>query len=215
MSADTFPAPPDDVLQGPGTVSPALDVEAWVLDTVLDEDGALYNPDHGHLAEGAARVAFLWCSDRYAKNGRVVLGTCQLGPPRGNAWNVARQRDQLETWFGAVPDFLVTLDARFFAGALAADRAAPALAVVEHELYHAAQKTDRYGDPAFDPDGRPVWAVRGHDVEEFVGVVRRYGLDTPGIRPMAAAIDHVREHGPDVVQATIDGLCGTCKQPVA
>ncbi|WP_412549259.1 putative metallopeptidase [Sinorhizobium medicae] len=30
--------------------------------------------------------------------------------------------------------------------------------------------------------GSPVFTIRGHNVEEFIGVVRRYGADAAGIR---------------------------------
>ncbi|WFU46213.1 putative metallopeptidase [Sinorhizobium terangae] len=46
------------------------------------------------------------------------------------------------------------------------------MALVEHELYHAAQETDASGAPKFSRStGRPVFVIRGQDVEEFVGVV--------------------------------------------
>lgn len=47
--------------------------------------------------------------------------------------------------------------------------------LVEHELYHITQATDDFGAPKFNKEGQPVLKLRGHDVEEFVGVVRRYG----------------------------------------
>ncbi|WP_414143867.1 putative metallopeptidase [Burkholderia territorii] len=46
--------------------------------------------------------------------------------------------------------------------------------MVEHELYHIGQRTDEFGAPAFMKDGMPKLSIRGHDVEEFVGIVRSY-----------------------------------------
>nr|WP_271894430.1 putative metallopeptidase [Phyllobacterium sp. IY22] len=47
---------------------------------------------------------------------------------------------------------------------------------MEHELYHAGQDRDSFGAPKFRKStGLPVFILRGHDIEEFIGVVRRYG----------------------------------------
>ncbi|WP_327437394.1 putative metallopeptidase [Sinorhizobium meliloti] len=35
--------------------------------------------------------------------------------------------------------------------------------------------------------GAPVFTIRGHNVEEFVGVVRRYGADAAGVRAIVDA----------------------------
>ncbi|PLU66264.1 hypothetical protein BMJ20_27740, partial [Sinorhizobium medicae] len=35
--------------------------------------------------------------------------------------------------------------------------------------------------------GAPVFTIRGHNVEEFVGVVRRYGADAAGVRAIVNA----------------------------
>ena len=219
-----IPAPPEDLLaaalpgRGGGTVAPALDVEAWVRAEILSADRPLSNYDHAHLGDagGWPRVAFLWTTEHMASNGRRVLGTCQLAEPTGKAWPAAQRRCQLTDWFGEVPVFLIVLDARFAAHALATSRPENLLAVIEHELYHAAQKRDPYGAPLFTADGEPRWGMRDHDTEEFAGVVRRYGIAaSPNASPLVAAADYVRAHGPDVAQASLDGLCGTCKRAVA
>ena len=218
-AASTLPRPPDELIdsarswRGGGAVRPALDLEAWVITEIRAADRPLSNYDFGLIAD--ARVAFLWCTEPYTKTGTVVLGTCQLGPPRGNAWSAVRQRAQLCEWFGEVPDFLVTLDAVFFEQCVREGQPASALAVVEHELYHCGRKLDREGDPAFGADGEPLWDLRPHDIEEFAGVYRRYGRDTPGTQAFVAAVEHVAEHGPDIAPASLDGLCGTCGRSVA
>ncbi|MQV21573.1 hypothetical protein GHK65_14775 [Sinorhizobium meliloti] len=35
--------------------------------------------------------------------------------------------------------------------------------------------------------GAPVFTIRGHNVEEFVGVVRRYGANAAGVRAIVDA----------------------------
>ncbi|MDV6320963.1 putative metallopeptidase, partial [Chromohalobacter sp. HP20-39] len=82
------------------------------------------------------------------------------------------QEQQLAEWFGRVPAWLITLDAEYCANCSDAEFCA----LVEHELYHIGQETDAFGAPAFTKDGLPKLFLRGHDVEEFVGVVRRYGI---------------------------------------
>lgn len=216
-----IPPPPEALVdatapvRGGGLCAPALDLGGWVLSEVLAPNRPLSNYDHAHLVDGEARIAFLWTTERYQKKGLRVLGTAQLGEPTGQAWSAARQRQQLREWFGAVPDFLVTLDALFVREALLAGRPQDALAVIEHELYHCAQDRTPDGDPRFDRDGLPVWGLRPHDVEEFAGVVRRYGVEASAAGPLAEAIDHVREHGPDVAAAALDGICGACLRRVA
>ena len=217
-----FPAPPAELLEatvpvpGGGLVAPALDVEAWVQSEVLAENRPLSIYEHAHLREFKARVAFLWCTEHEARSGRRTLGTCQLARPTGRAWAQAQRRQQLTEWFGEVPTFLIVLDALHAQHALDTDRPENVLAVVDHELSHCGIKTDAYGARQFnDRTGEPVWTVRAHDVEEVVGVVRRWGTAATGTSALAAAIDHVREHGPDVAPASLDGICGTCKREVA
>jgi len=84
-------------------------------------------------------------------------------------------------------------------------------ALVEHELYHCGQKLDVHGMPKFGQDGMPQFAIRGHDVEEFVGVVARYGADAAGVSEMVEAA----KHRPSVGLASIAGACGTCHLKVA
>lgn len=106
-------------------------------------------------------------------------------------------------WFGDIPDFLVTLDACFCSGASDVEFAH----LVEHELYHCAQAMDEFGNPKFNRDtGEPKFAMRGHDVEEFIGVVRRYGPVGQGVKDMVAAA----QKPPEVAMIDIARACGTC-----
>ncbi len=83
-------------------------------------------------------------------------------------------------------------------------------AVSEHELYHCAQARTKYGAPRFIK-GKPVFSIRGHDVEEFVGVVQRYGAVGTGVADLAAAAGRA----PEIGRAGVAAVCGTCLRLVA
>jgi hypothetical protein len=122
----------------------------------------------------------------------------------GNAWKRARAEQQLAEWFGLVPDFMITVDA--FHWAECAD--AEACALVEHELYHIAHKPDEFGNPSFTKEGAPRLAIVSHDVEEFVGVVRRYGVGDPD--SSLARMILAAAQGPQVEPIRVAHACGTC-----
>ena len=117
-------------------------------------------------------------------------------------WRKARAEQQIREWFGHVPDFILTFDANFMSQA----DDATFCAVVEHELYHCGPERGEFGEPKFRKSGRPAFAMRGHDVEEFVGVVRRYGADAAGVRAMIDAA----QRPPEMARASVAELCGTC-----
>ena len=110
----------------------------------------------------------------------------------------------MREWFGRVPTYLITLAADFCTTCSDTDFCA----LVEHELYHIAQQKDDFGQPMFTRDGEPKLTIVGHDVEEFVGVARRYGVGDPdgALARLAAAARGT----PAVSRAQIAGACGTC-----
>lgn len=79
-------------------------------------------------------------------------------------------------WFGmTLPSWIITLSAGYCS--VCTDREFCAL--VDHELYHISQALDEFESPKFHRDsGLPMLTMKGHDVEEFNGVVRRYGLSS-------------------------------------
>jgi hypothetical protein len=200
------PMPPADLaefggLEMPDRFVPAIDLRGWIFDTFIAEDGELANPDHAHLAD--AELGVLWTNCDNAKNMRVVIGQAELMPPMAmGKWQRARALQQIEEWFGGMPDFLLT----FSAPASQGMDDASFCALVEHELYHCSQARDQYGMPKFNREGEPVFAMRGHDVEEFVGVVARYGAVATGVVEMIEAGSAT----PSVALADIAGACGTC-----
>ena len=196
------PYPPVDILDDPAPrFVAAPDLEAWARRSFISELSPLHNPEHVHLQ--LATLGFVWTNVENTKKGRRILGQCQLITESGEKWAQGRFHQQLREWFEEVPDFLITIEAQ---NAMLCDDAS-FMALVEHELYHAAQDKDEFGQPKFNQlTGHPVWAIRGHDVEEFVGVVRRYGADAAGVREMVAAANK----GPEIAEGQIARACGTC-----
>ncbi|MCS3504470.1 putative metallopeptidase [Achromobacter sp. JUb104] len=196
------PKPPaallaDDLLYT--CLTPAPELLAWVQDSILAEDGPLKNPEHFHLID--ADLEFLWASQAFSKQGRTVLGQCEEVMFRAGGWQKARQEQQFRDWFGRIPRFVVTLAADYCAQCSDAEFCS----LVEHELDHIAHLTDEFGSPSFGKDGLPKLGLRGHDVEEFVGVVRRYGAS----KDVSALVDAAKL-SPEVGVAAIAHSCGTC-----
>lgn len=186
--------------------APAPLVRAWIQAAILEEGGLLHNPDHSHLKNADFEV--LWAAGGFDSKMRRVVGQCEELIFRAAAWARARQEEQMRQWFGRVPDFLITLDAMYATECTEADWCA----LVEHELYHIGHKHE-YGAPVFMKDGRPKLAIRGHDVEEFIGVVRRYGVGSP--ESSVAQLVSAANTAPEVSRLKMSQACGTCLLRVA
>jgi hypothetical protein len=203
----SLPLPPLYILDLEDPVfQPSEELREWVFSTFINEGAALRNVDHEHLQQ--ARIGFLYTNVPFVKRGKKILGTAGVAlETGGDAWSKGKKEQQLREWFGPdIPDFVITLDAFFFANA---DDDASKLAVIEHELYHCAQRLNRHGSPMFDrKTGQPCWRTRPHDVEEFVGVVARYGAGASptGVNELVEAA----KMPPWVGRAEIAGVCGTC-----
>lgn len=182
---------------------PAPDVTDWIAEKILKETGELHNPDHKHLLQ--ASICVLWTCVANTRQQRQVIGQAEKPAFRCGAWQKARQEMQIEQWFGIIPDFLITLDADYCREASDLEFAA----LVEHELYHCAQELDDWGEPKFRQDGSPAFAIRGHDVEEFIGVVARYGVGNPD-GPVAKLVEAANRK-PLVSGINIARACGTCQ----
>lgn len=198
------PSPPTSLLDNPLPQFAASDELAdWARDTFITEGGELENADHAHLR--FATIGFLWTNVPNGRHGRSVVGQAERGEPNViGRWARARAVQQIESWFGHLPTFIITLDANY------ADQAGDAefCSLVEHELYHCGQERGLYGEPKFRKDGSPAFAMRGHDVEEFVGIVRRYGVGAAAGETLAL-VEAARET-PQVAASRIAGACGTC-----
>ncbi|QPB08751.1 hypothetical protein CPT_Magia_070 [Burkholderia phage Magia] len=183
-------------------LAPADGVNDWVHHTFLRDGAPLHNEDHAHLID--ADVAYLWAAVENLRRMRRVVGQCEEVMIRAGGWQRARQEQQLCEWFGRVPAFLITLDAHYARECSDLEWCA----LVEHELYHIGQRTAEFGAPAFSKDGMPKLGIRGHDVEEFVGIVRRYGIGG-GAGDTAKLVDAARR-APEVAHVDIARACGTC-----
>lgn len=183
---------------------PAHGVAEWISEQILADDGAIHNPEHAHLID--ADLVFLWAPGGFTKAMKTVIGQAEEVMIRAGGWQKGRQEQQFYDWFDRVPSFMITLDASYCAQCSDAEWCA----LVEHELYHIAQQLDEFGAPKFSRDGQPKLKIRGHDVEEFVGVVKRYGM-TPDVKRLVDAANA----GPELRLNSIAHSCGTCLKAAA
>lgn len=183
---------------------PAVGVREWVIEQIISEDGVLHNPDHLHLLQ--ADIAYLWAATAFNKKGRTVLGQAEEVMMRAGGWQKARMEQQLYEWFGHKPHYIITLAGDFCSQCSDLEFCA----LVEHELYHIAQQVDEFGAPKFTRDGDPKLCMRGHDVEEFTGVVRRYGASADVQNLIDAASRPAEVANIDIARA-----CGTCLMKLA
>lgn len=183
--------------------APAPELWEWINKTFLEKNSKLFNEDHYHLgAFYYPQIAVMWAKSGFKKQGRVVVGTAERIMINAGGWKKERQEEQFYQWFDDLPEYLITIDATYAAQASDVDFCA----LIEHELYHIAHKKDKYGLPSYNQEtGRPNLTIQGHDVEEFTGVVRRYGASKE-VQEMVNAANQ----RPQVFKADIHHACGTC-----
>lgn len=210
------PMPPKDIGQMigsyPVSFMPALDMPLWVRDTFLEPKSKLFNQNHYHLYDYIdMRIGFLWAATGFDSKRRHVIGQAEQLLFRCNKWQKWRQEQQMMEWFGvSMPEFVITLSADYCFQCSDAEFCA----LVEHELYHLGHANDQYGMPAFNRDnGWPKIEIVGHDVEEFVGVVRRYGTGHPESK--LSELVKAANTKPEVARVDIANACGTCLKLVA
>lgn len=176
---------------------------AWARDNFIEPGSPLTNPDHEHLQY--ATIGWLWANTAAEFRGKRFAGEARMLKPAPAKWSSLMAEQQMRGWFdGGLPDFLIVLDAEY--AQTAPDDAFCAL--VEHELYHCGQDIDLFGAPRFKDDGSPAFAMKAHDVEQFVGVVERYGAAAAGVQEMVDAA----KRGPIVQDGAVSAACGTCSK---
>lgn len=177
----------------------------WVEEHLLLEDGALHNPDHVHLQ--LAAIGFVWTDAALSRKQRRIIGAAEIPNPRGHPVTKLRQRWALEELDVEGCDFVITLDSVWCSEASDAEF----LALLEHELYHCGQAIDENGYPRFrQSDGQPIYEIRGHDVEEFIGVVERYGAGASS--QDVERLVEAAQGEPTVSTVDIARICGTCRR---
>lgn len=144
-------------------------------------DRVIQYPEFEEIREGEAIVDFLLVRNEVIQAGRQILGRCHLPSVQGKL----RELFQWFVWhqFGRIPDFLVTLDKDFWMGGTDRDREI----LMFHEMKHMEHAKDRDSEPRFNEEGRPVWVLRAHDIEEFRETVARYGAFSQDIRQFIEA----------------------------
>jgi len=201
------PYPPEHLLEidpvDPTAFESAPELKDWILETFISEDGELHNPDHVHISPWDDDLfKVLWASSAFIKAEQVVLGQTEKVMFNAGGWKKARQEKQMIDWFGCVPKYLITIDAIYASQASDADFCA----LIEHELYHIGAKRDEDGNYLVSAStGEYKYFLRGHDVEEFHGVVQRYGASDAVQKMVELAND-----GPTIRKANIAHACGTC-----
>lgn len=128
-----------------------------------------------------ARIALLWRTNwKPDADGRLTLGQCV------KASDLHREL--------APYDFAILLSRPFFEDPLVSDT--QRLALIDHELTHAAPMVDESGEPVYDARGRQMWRLRKHDLEEFSCIAERYGIWKRDVEVFAAALDRARHRDP-------------------
>lgn len=205
------PFPPQDLIDKAEEdeairLAPAPDLMNWVITNFLTIGGPLHNPDHDHIAEllhdNEEFLACAWASSACVAKKRMVLGQCEKVMFNQGGWKKARQEQQMRDWFGYVPVYLITIDASYCDQATDRDFCA----LIEHELYHIGVERDEDGEALYsEMTGLPKHYLAGHDVEEFIGVTKRWGADESVKR-----LVEVAKQAPFVSDVNISKCCGTC-----
>lgn len=129
--------------------------------------------DEYHEETAEAKIALAWKIDTKPDvDGHLVLGKC------------IRVNDLYKEF--AIYDFIITLNRETWEDREFGD--ARRIALLDHELCHAARKVDNEGDPMIDDRERPVWRSRKHDIEEFQSVVEHHGCYKRDLQQFAEAL---------------------------
>jgi hypothetical protein len=140
-----------------GTVTEPYKIMEEVIQTVKE---------HAHLRD--AKIAMAWRIGKKADaDGRLWLGSAKKGSDLDRAMH-----DQ---------DFVILLNKEVWNSSI---KEAYKVALIDHELCHCQVACDTDGQPKLDENGRKVYRIRKHDVEEFTGVVRRRGLWKDDVRKL-------------------------------
>lgn len=128
-----------------------------------------------------ARFALAWhVGWKPDDDGHLTLGQCRKSS------DLEREIQDASAY-----DFVILLNQHFFEDALVSDT--QRLAVLDHELYHAAVKLDDKDKPVIDERGRMQYRIRKHDLEEFSAIAERYGCWKRDIETFAKSLARARQ----------------------
>jgi hypothetical protein len=126
-----------------------------------------------HFDTADAKIALAWKKGtKPDADGHLVLGCCMRASDL--------QRELVDYDFVIVLNQEVWEDPEFDRG--------KKLALLDHEMMHAARSLDADGEPVIDSKNRPVWRVRGHDIEEFTSIIARHGCYKRDLEKFAEAL---------------------------
>lgn len=141
-------------------------------------------PEFDDLRDAEPTIEWLMRNETKIKQGRWIHGTAYTPQVTGELRDMFEWL--LEVYFGHFPDFLIVLSRDYWEEANPAQREI----LVFHELAHCEHARDKMGALRYTKDGFPIFGLRGHDIEEFDAVVRRYGAHSEDLqRFIAAAAD--------------------------
>lgn len=144
-------------------------------------------PEFQHLKDGRPTVRWVYKMVPTVRQGRDVLGTVYMPAVQGQLKPMFDW--MMEEKWGYIPDFLVVLDLDYW---IEADDTSREI-LVFHETCHMVQKEDQFGEPMFDKaTAEPKWGLAGHDVEEFIKVVARYGTYSAELISLVRAAERAR-----------------------
>ena len=135
----------------------------WIMEKLVTDH-------HSHLKDAKIAIAwrFGWSQDA---DGRLRLGQAKKGS------DLDRELHHF--------DFVLLFNHEAWnKGGL---KQGQKVALVDHELCHCEVSVDTDGEPKVDEEGRTVYRVRKHDIEEFLDVVNRHGCYTNELAKLAQA----------------------------
>ena len=131
-----------------------------------------------HLELQEASIAIAWRKRLTPdKDNRLVLGKCVKASDL--------QRELAEY------DFIILLNQEVWEDSEFTGE--KRMALMDHELCHAAASYDDDGVIKEDERGRPVWRTRRHDIEEFEEIIARHGCYKKDLERFAEIIAKKRK----------------------
>lgn len=203
--------PPDILLlSAAGLFFSAPEVEKFMRDLFISDEGPFHDRTHSHLRR--ARLKVLWTNNEIRIGGdrkAVVAMMPQnkgLGKLDKDLWSF-----MMRMFFRVEPHFLIILDARL--AARASDR--EFLLTCSHELTHCAQERKdgvpqyRQGVKDYKDIYAPKFKMRPHDHEIFTSDLRFGARAVLGPEAVDAVLRSEFD-GPEISDDYIRSMCGTC-----